>query len=327
MEKFLKYKVQIEESEKNNENYAKFTISPLERGFGNTLGNALRRVCLSSIPGASMFAIKIPGITHEFQAIEGVNEDLTEIILNLKKLVVKIDENIIPFEELESTNIEKWPILTIDKSKKGEILASDIEVPVGFTIINKDLHIATLTKDVNFKVDIYVKLGRGFKSFKENKEGISSLNIIPTDSDFSPVTKFTYNVEEIKTTKNAMSDKLVVELSTNGAVNAGKAIAIASKILVEHFNLISDLDEQIANIQIMREREAETKRVNLSIPIENLNLSVRAYNALMTMNIKTTQEIIDRSRKEIENIRNLGKKSVNEIIKVIHERGLKFREE
>ena len=326
MEKFLKYNIDVK-TEKDTQNYAKLIISPLERGFGNTLGNALRRVCLSSIPGVSMFAIRIPNVTHEYQSLDGVYEDVTEIILNLKKLVIEIDEKILPYEELQNTPIEKWPVLKISANKKGEILASDIETPIGFKVVNKDLHIATLTKDVSFEVEIFAKSGRGFKTFKENKEGISSLSIIPTDSDFCPVTKFSYSIEEIKTTKSSTSDELVIEISTNGSISAGKAIALASKILIEHFSLLASADEYIAQLEIMKEKEFETKKANLSIPIDNLNLSVRAYNALKQMDIHTTQELIEKTRKEIDNIRNLGKKSVQEIIKAIHDRGLKLKDE
>lgn len=325
MEKFLKYDIKID-TEKSTDTYTKMTIKPLERGFGNTLGNALRRVCLSSIPGASMFAIKIPGVTHEYQTIKGVLEDVTQIILNLKKVIIQIDEEIIPSEELNNTPIEKWPVLTIEKNKKCEITAGDIEVPAGFKIINKNAHIATLTDDVDFKLYIYAKLGRGFKTFKENKEGLS-LSIIPTDSDFCPVTKFAYSVEEVKNSKSAVVDELNIEISTNGSITSAYAVALASKILVEHFNLISGLDKYVEEIKVMKEKEAEEKKVNLSIPIEELNLSVRAYNALKQIQINTTQELIEKTRKEIDNIRNLGKKSVQEIIKEIHDRGLKLKDE
>lgn len=325
MQEFLKYKIDID-TEKSTDTYTKMTIKPLERGFGNTIGNALRRVCLSSIPGASMFAIKIPGVTHEYQTIKGVYEDVTQIILNLKKVIVKIDEEIIPSEELDNTPIEKWPVLKIEKSKKGEITAADIEAPAGFKVINKDAYIATLTDDVDFKLDMYVKSGRGFRTFKENKEGLS-LSIIPTDSDFCPVTKFGYSVEEVKNSKNSVSDELTIEISTNGSITSAYAVALASKILVEHFSIISQLDKFVENIKIMKEKEAEEKKVSLSIPIEELNLSVRAYNALKQIHINTTQELIEKTRKEIDQIRNLGKKSVQEIIKEIHSRGLKLKDE
>lgn len=326
MEKFLKYNISID-TEKSTDSYTKMTIKPLERGFGNTLGNALRRVCLSSITGASMFAIRIPGITHEYQTIKGVQEDVTQIILNLKKIVIQIDESINPSEEFESIPIEKWPVLSINKSKKGEITGEDIEVPAGFKIINKSAHIATLTEDVNFEIFIYAKSGRGFKTFKENKEGLNSLTLIPTDSDFCPVTKFAYYVEEVKNSKIGVTDELTIELSTNGSITSAYAVALASKILMEHFNEISKLDKLVEDIKVMKEKEIEEKKHSLSIPIEELNLSVRAYNALKQININTTQELIEKTRKEIDSIRNLGKKSVHEIIKEIHDRGLKLKDE
>lgn len=326
MTKFLKFDIEPVVA-KSNDNYAKIVFKPLEKGFGITLGNALRRICLSNIPGASMFAVKIPGITHEYQSIEGVYEDVTEIILNLKKLVISIDNNVYSEEELENTPIEKWPVLKIVKNKKGEVTAADIEVPVGFKIVNKELHIATLTKDIDFQIDIYAKNGRGFKTFKENKEGISSLSIITTDSNFCPVTKYSYEVEESRITKTEISDELTVELSTNGSISAVSALSYAAKILSEHLNLLLNLDETIKNLQIMKEKELETKKASLSIPIEDLNLSVRAYNALKGIQINTTQELIEKTRKEIDEIRNLGKKSVHEIIKEIHDRGLKLKDE
>lgn len=326
MEKFLKYDIEIK-TEKSNENYAKLLIKPLERGFGNTLGNSLRRVCLSNVPGVSMFAIRIPGVTHEFQAIDGIYEDVTQMILNLKKLVITIDENIFSEEELENTPIEKWPLLKINKSKKGDVFASDIECPVGFNIINKDLHIATLTSDVKFEMDIYAKNGRGFKTFKDNKDGITSLSIITTDSNFCPVTKFSYNIEEVRTNKYSVSDELTIEISTNGAINASDCISLAAKILSEHYQLLFNLSDKIKELEIMKEKEQEIKKANLSIAIEDLNLSVRAYNALKSIQINTTQELIEKTRKEIDEIRNLGKKSIHEIIKEVHDRGLKLKDE
>lgn len=328
MKKFVKYDIKFEELQVNNDqNHAKIKISPLERGFGITLGNALRRVCLSNVPGASMFAIKIPGITHEYQGIDGVNEDVTKIILNLKNLVISIDENVYSYEELSATPIERFPTLKISKDKKGPILASDIEVPPGFTIINKDLHIATLNKDVKFNLEIYATLGRGFKPFSANKEGINALSIIVTDSNFSPVTNFSYHVEEVKDSKFSVSDELTIEIATNGAIKAVDALALASKILTDHFDPFLSLNDKYREAITLKEKEIETKKANLSIPIEDLNLSVRAFNALKNIQVNTTQELIEKTRKEIDEIRNLGKKSVQEIIKVIHDRGLKLKGE
>lgn len=327
MKKFTKYDIKFEEIIESNDNHAKIKISPLERGFGITLGNALRRVCLSNIPGASMFAIKIPGVSHEYQGIDGVNEDVTKIILNLKNLVIAIDENVYSYDELTSTPIEKWPTLKISKNKKGDILASDIEVPPGFSIINKNLHIATLNKDVKFEMEIYATLGRGFKSFSANKEGINALSIIVTDSNFCPVINFSYNVEEVKDSKFSVSDELVIDIATNGAIKAVDALALASKILIDHFESLLSLNEKYKEAVTLKEKEIETKKANLSIPIEDLNLSVRAFNALKNIQVNTTQELIEKTRKEIDEIRNLGKKSVQEIIKVIHDRGLKLKDE
>ncbi len=327
MKKFIKYDVKFEQLTKSDDNYAKVKISPLERGFGITLGNALRRVCLSNIPGASMFAIKIPGVTHEYQGIEGVAEDVTKIILNLKNLVIRIDENVYPYEELSNTAIEKWPTLKISKDKKGEVLASDIECPPGMSIVNKDLHIATLTKDVKFNLEIYATTGRGFRSFSANKEGINALSIIVTDSNFSPVTNFSYAVEEVKDTKFTVNDELTIEIATNGGIKAIDALALAGKILTDHFESIITLNDKYNEFVTLKEKEIETRKANLSIPIEDLNLSVRAFNALKNIQVNTTQELIEKTRKEIDEIRNLGKKSVQEIIKVIHDRGLKLKDE
>lgn len=325
MQKFLKYDIDVETKD-DNQNYSKVIVKPLEKGFGNTLGNAIRRIILSNIPGASMYAIKMPGVTHEFQAIKGVHEDVTQIILNLKNLVIAIDSNVYSDEELDNTPIEEWPTLKINHQGLGDVTGYDIEVPAGFEIINKDLHIATITEKKDFKLEIYAKTGRGFKTFKDNKEGITSLSIIPTDSDFSPVLKVSYNVEEYKTTKQSTSDKLILEVATNGAMKASDTIALAAKILTEHLMPLVNINERIHEIEVMKERELEAKKASLSIPIEDLDLTVRAYNALKGAGINTTHELIEKSRSEIDRIRNLGRKSVNEIIHKIHERGLKLKD-
>jgi len=326
MKNFLKYNIETQ-IVKSNENYAKFLLKPLEQGFGNTIGNALRRICLSNIPGTAMFAIKIDGITHEYQAMDGVYDDITQIILNLKRLVIKIDSNIVSDEELDNTPIEKWPVLKIQKDKIGEIYAKDIETPPGFTIVNKDLYITKLTDDVKFDLEIFAKNGRGFKSFKDNRAENGSLQIIATDSDFSSVTKFAYHVEEIKVSKFDMNDELTIELSTNGSIKAMDALILASKILVEHLNIIINLNESIKNLNIMDDQKIETKKVYLSTPIEELNLSVRAYNALKGIQINTIQELVDKTSVEIDKIKNLGKKSVLEIKEEVHNRGLKLKDE
>lgn len=327
MEKFLRFKIELESAAENDENKAKFLIRPLEKGFGTTLGNALRRICLSNIPGVSIFAIKIPGITHEFQAIDGVYEDVTNIILNLKRLVIKGDENIISEDELSNKTIEDWPTLKINFKGPGNITGKDIETPAGFTIVNPDLHIATITKQRDFQMEIYAKWGRGFKTSEENKEAITTLSIIPTDSNFSPVLAFNFSIKDTKTSKLTTNDALELEVATNGAISASDAIVIAAKILSAHLEPFLNLNEEIKEMMVINERYEEERKTSLFIPIEDLDLTVRAYNALRSSGILTTHELIEKSKQEIEKIKNLGRKSVNEIIQKIHERGLKLRDE
>lgn len=326
MEKFSQIKINptlIDESE----NKAKFIIQPLQKGFGTTLGNSLRRVCLSSIPGVSVFAIKIPGVTHEFQAIDGVYEDVVQIILNLKRLVIRGNEEIISSEELSSKTIEAWPVMKINFKGEGEVTAADIEAPAGFEIINKDLHIATITKNINFSMELYAKWGHGFSTYDENKENINLLSIIPTDSNFSPVLAVNWNVKEVKTSKLVTSDVLEIEIATNGAVKASEALIMGAKILFDHLQPLIDLNPNIRLLQTLNDDVVPAPRNNLYIPIEDLDLTVRAYNALKSSGILSTQELLEKNKHEIEKIKNLGRKSVNEIIEKIHERGLKLRDE
>lgn len=326
MEKFLRFEINLASSD-TDENKAKIVLQPLEKGFGTTLGNALRRICLSNIPGVSIFAIKIPGVTHEFQAMDGIYEDVVQIILNLKRLIIKGDENILSEDELNSKTIEDWPTLKIHFEGPGNITAHDIQVPAGFSIVNPDLHIATVTKKIPFDMEIYAKWGRGFKTSEENKESITTLSIIPTDSNFSPMLAFNYNVKDIKTSKTTTSDLLELEVATNGAISASDAIVVAAKILSAHLEPILGLNETLKNLKVLNDEFEEQRKTSLFIPIEDLDLTVRAYNALRSSGILTTHELISRSKQEIEKIKNLGRKSVNEIIQKIHERGLKLRDE
>lgn len=327
MEKFLRYNIEIDSSDNQNLDHGKFIIKPLERGFGNTLGNSLRRVLLSNIEGYSLFAIKVPGINHEFQAVKGVKEDLTQIILNLKKLIIKIDEEIFGEEEQKNTPLEKWPTLKID-SNGGVIRAIDIETPMGFTIINKDMYIATVEQNAKFKMDLYAKTGRGFISFEENKERIDAINTIAVDSNFSPVVRVAYSVKEIKTSKTNTSDELTLEIITNGSIKASNALSMSAKILKEHYQPIIDLNEEMNEYKIMDSNRASMENVSsLAISIDELELSVRSYNCLKRAGIQTIQQLTDKTKSEIEKIRNLGKKSFKEIIKKIQDRNMKLKDE
>lgn len=328
MEKFLKYDIQIGKDQNKDSDYGVFVIKPLERGFGTTLGNSLRRVLLSNIVGHSLFAIKLPNITHEFQALKGVKEDLTEIILNLKKLVVKIDPDVFGEEEQSSTPLEKWPTLKIHASE-GVVRASDIETPVGFTVINKDMYIATVEKGAKLDMDLYVRTGRGFVTFSENKEKINAINIIAVDSNFSPVIKVGYKVTDIKTTKNETNDSLELKVATNGSISAAEALAMSAKILLEHYKpIITELFDNYNDLKIINEENTSSNnKSSLSISIDELELSVRSYNCLKRAGIHTITQLTDKTKSEIEKIRNLGKKSFKEIIKKIQDRNMKLKEE
>ncbi len=328
MNKFLKYNIKYEIDEKN-QNLGSFDIGPLERGFGTTIGNSLRRVMLSNIPGCSVFAIKIPNITHEYATIDGIKEDVLQIILNLKKLVVKIDEKIFSEEEMKNLSIELWPVLTIETNKVGPITANDIVAPIGFEVINKDLVIAEKTKATSesFKIDIYTKTGRGFKSCKENQDMINSLSIIGIDSDFSPVLHVAYSITEQKISKTLIGDMLSMQIATKGSMTASDVLAYASKILQEHFEELANISETIKNKKIISEQSEHENMNKLSISIQDLDFSVRSYNCLKNSGILTIQELANKTKEEVENIENLGKKSLKEIKKKLIDYGLSFKGE
>ena len=321
MEKFIKYNIQPNIKELN-EFHGHFEIGPLETSFGITIGNALRRVILSNIPGSSVFAIKIPGVNHEFQAIDGIKEDVTQIILNLKQLVLKISDDAIA----EDTKFENWPTMKVSAKESGTITAGDIEVPVGFEVVNKDLYICTKTNSSKkFEMEIYARNGRGFKTFKENQENINTLGIIATDSNFCPVLQVGYHVEEKKISKNQMGDMLSMDIVTNGAISPTDALAYASRILVEHFEILVGVNEKIAQIKMMAEQEEEKKQHQLTVSIDDLGLSVRSYNCLKRNGIRTLQELSNMTRGDVEKIKNLGKTSLREISKKLTEYGLSFK--
>lgn len=328
MEKFTHYEIEAIEQSESSPDHGVFEIKPLERGFGNTLGNSLRRVLLSNIEGYSLFAIKVPGINHEFQAMDGVKEDLTQIILNLKKLIIKIDSDVFGEQEQAQTKLEKWPTLKIDVVGKGEpITGADIETPAGFTIINKDIYIATVSEGHKFKMELYADTGRGFRTFEENKERVNAINTIAVDSNYSPIIKVAYHVTESKTSKSATTDTLTIEIATNGSVSAADALALSAKILVEHYKPIVNLNESM-NEKIIMEKGADTaSNQSLAISIDELELTVRSYNCLKRAGIQTIQQLTDKTKSEIEKIRNLGKKSFKEIIKKIEDRNMKLKDE
>ena len=323
MQDFLRYKIEPV-SDVSNKFYGKFVIQPLQSGFGLTIGNALRRILLSSIPGSAVFAFKINGINCEFQSIDGVREDVTQIALNLKKLSISIDEKIFPDEELGTMQIEKWPVIKLTSNEAGVLTANDLNLPAGFVVHNPDLRICELTKNKKFTMLIYATRSRGFKTFYENRDMLNTISLIAIDSNFSPIIQVGYSVKERKTSKEALTDVLTLEIATNGSILVGDALAMAAKILIANVEPILSINERIRDIEIFRNKAAEKQPRSLAIPIENLDLTVRSYNCLKRAGIQTVQELINMPNEEIEKIRNLGRKSLREINGKLAEYGIKF---
>ena len=306
------YKI-TEYIEKNN--YGKFEIEPLERGFGTTLGNALRRVMLSSMPGSAITSVKIEGVMHEFQKIDGVVEDVTTIVLNLKSVVIKNHSH-------ENKKI------TLCVSKEGPVTAGDIETDADLEIVNPDLVICNLVEGGKIDMEMTVGNGRGYVDSKENKKllGETVAGLIPIDSLYSPIERVSYEVEGARVGHNENYDKLIMEVYTNGSLNPEEAMALASKILIEHFNILADINSISDTTGIMAEKKVDQITKTLETPIEEIEFSVRAYNCLKRAGINTMQDLIDKRESEVNKIRNLGKKSLKEVIDKVAELGLTFKE-
>ena len=296
--------------------YGKFVLEPLERGFGTTIGNALRRVMLSSLPGSAIKSIKIDGVLHEFQKIDGVREDVTEIILNLKKLVLK-----------NYTELDKK--LYLKASKEGLVTAEDITPDADVEIINKDLVICELSKGASINMEIVVSNGHGYVDAKINRKEMKELEVgvIPVDSLYSPIERISYEVEPARVGQSENYDKLIMEVYTNGAMNPQEAIALASRILIEHFEILTKLNKISDMTGLLADKEEDPIQKTLETPIEELDLSVRAYNCLKRAGHHTLQDLTAMSESEMMKIRNLGKKSLKEVIDKIKDMGLKFRDE
>ncbi|MGM9848946.1 MAG: DNA-directed RNA polymerase subunit alpha [Bacilli bacterium] len=297
--------------------YGKFEIEPLERGFGTTLGNALRRVMLSSLPGDAITSVKIDGVAHEFQKIDGVIEDVTAIVLNLKSVVLKNhsqDEN---------------KILRLSASKEGEVKAGDIEKDADIEILNPELVICTLAEGGSINMELTIGSGRGYVRSEDNKKlyGDKKLNVIYIDSLYSPIERINYEVEPARVGQNDTYDKLVMEVWTNGSINPEEAVALASRILIEHFEVLTNLNEIADTTGLMASKKEDPNQKTLETSIDDLDLSVRAYNCLKRAGILTLHDLVDKSENEMMKIRNLGKKSLKEVIDKIKDMGLKFRDD
>ena len=297
-----------------NKNYGKFELEPLERGFGTTIGNALRRVMLSSMPGSAVTSVKIDGVLHEFQKIDGVREDVMNIILNIKTLVVKN----------HSTDKK---VIRLSANKEGAVTAGEIEHDADIEIVNPDLVICNLVKGGKIDIEMTVNNGRGYVDAKENKKIIGDVvGVIPIDSIYSPVENVAFEVESARVGHNENYDKLIMSVYTNGSITPEECMALASRILIEHLNIITDLNHIADVTGIIAEKKVDTITKTLETPIEEIEFSVRAYNCLKRANIHTMQDLIDKREVEVTKIRNLGKKSLKEVIDKVNEMGLKFKD-
>lgn len=306
------YKI-TEYVEKNS--YGRFELEPLERGFGTTIGNALRRVMLSSLPGSAITSVKIDGVLHEFQKIDGIKEDVTTIIINLKSLVIK-------------NHTKENKTMRLIANTEGEVTASMIEHDADLEIINPDLVICNLVEGGKIDIEMTVGCGRGYVDAKQNKELLDSsvVGLIPIDSLYSPIERVSYEVESARVGQNENFDKLIMDVYTNGSITPEEAMALSSKILIEHLNIVADLN-QISDITgIIAEKKVDTITKTLETPIEEIEFSVRAYNCLKRAGINTMQDLIDKKEVEVTKIRNLGKKSLKEVLDKVKEMGLKFRD-
>ena len=306
------YKI-TEYVEKNS--YGKFELEPLERGFGTTIGNALRRVMLSSLPGSAITSVKIDGVLHEFQKIDGIKEDVTTIIINLKSVVLK-------------NHTKENKKMSLSVNTEGPVTAGMIEHDADIEIMNPDLVICNLVKGGKIDMDLTVGNGRGYVDSKQNKELLDdiSVGVIPIDSLYSPIERVSYEVESARVGQNENFDKLIMNVYTNGSITPEEAMALSSKILIEHLNIVADLN-QISDITgIIAEKKVDTITKTLETPIEEIEFSVRAYNCLKRAGINTMQDLIDKKEVEVNKIRNLGKKSLKEVIDKVKEMGLKFHE-
>ena len=292
-------------------NYAKFVCEPLERGYGITIGNSLRRILLSSLPGSAITSVKIDGVLHEFTTIPDVVEDVSDIILNLKSVRLKLDQN----EE---------KILRLDVKGPADVKAGDIVTDGTVEVLNPDLHIATVAEGGHLVMEMTAEMGRGYNSSDKNKKADQALNVLPIDSIFTPVKKVNYSVESTRVGQMIDYDKLIIEVWTDGSLKPYEALSLAAKVMTEHLELFIDLSETAKNTQVMVEKEESKKEKVLEMTIEDLELSVRSFNCLKRAGISTVEDLTSKSISDMMKVRNLGKKSLDEVTNKLHALGLDF---
>ncbi|MBW1605345.1 DNA-directed RNA polymerase subunit alpha [Lactobacillus sp. Sy-1] len=300
------------------DNYGEVVVEPLERGYGTTLGNSLRRILLSSLPGAAITSVQIDDVLHEFSTIKGVVEDVTQIILNVKKIDLKIEG---------SDDVEKS--FEINVTGPANVTAGDIEADSDVTILNKDLHIATVAEGTTFHMRLTANKGRGYVSADENKERNEGMpiGVLPVDSIYTPIERVNYQVENARVGHKADYDKLTLDVWTNGSMTPSEAVSLAAKILTDHLNMFVNLTDEAKNTKVMVEKEETHKEKMLEMTIEELDLSVRSYNCLKRAGINTVQELTDKSEADMMKVRNLGRKSLDEVKVKLNNLGLSLRKE
>jgi len=292
-----------------DDSYGKFVVEPLERGYGTTLGNSLRRMLLSSLEGTAVTSIKIAGVAHEFSTIPGVKEDVTEIVLNIKSIIARM-------------HCEGTKTVYIEASGEGEVTAGDIKTDGEVEILNKDLHIATLGPDASLSMELTISKGRGYVSADRNKPAQTIIGVIPVDSIYTPVLKVNYSVENTRVGNMTDYDKLTIEVWTDRTISARDAISMGAKILCDHFTLFTDLSDNLTSKSTVVEK-AETQRDKvLEMTVEELDLSVRSFNCLKRANINTVEDLISRTEEDMMKVRNLGRKSLEEVIHKLTMMGL-----
>lgn len=304
-------KITFEENE--SKNYAKFVVEPLERGFGTTIGNSLRRILLSALPGAAAVGIKIAGVEHEFSTIKGVKEEVTEIILNLKTVRFKA------VSSLEKAGKQQCHL---HANTVGVVTAGDIDCATGIEVMNPNQVICTLDEGAEIDMAIYVKCGRGYVPATQNKEVLEPIGYIPIDSIYTPVVKANYAVESTRVEQSIDFDKLTLEVTTDGTTSAKEITSLAAKIMNDHVKLFVDLVENMAEKAILVEPQADSKVKVLEMSVEDLDLSVRSYNCLKRANIHTVDDLTRRTEEDMLKVRNLGKKSLEEVVKKLEDLGL-----
>ena len=294
-------------------NKGRFVVEPLENGYGITLGNSLRRVLLSSLPGCAVSFVNIRGVEHEFSVIEGILEDVPEIILNIKGIVFTSDQD--------------EPVrLSVEKKGAGDLTAGDIEVPAGVTIVNPDHHLATLNEDADFYMELVIERGRGYEPSELKKDEITEIGVIPVDSNYTPIRSVNWNVENTRVGLRSDYDRLILDVETDGSMSADEATSLAAKVLMEHLDLFVSMTAEVNDMDIMVEKPEGKKEKVLEMTVEELDLSVRSFNCLKRAGINTVDELTEKTEDEMMKVRNLGKKSLEEVQEKLAELGLSLKE-